>query len=117
MEFLLLFVAPFLQIILSVLRLVRKIQLPLFAIFGFALFAGIICSFIAMEIILDAMSRKAHGEGICGMPGMAALFCGIFITIVTTPIIAMICYFINRYLQKTAEADAPATIPNKPINL
>lgn len=117
MEFLLLFVAPFLQIILSVLRLVRKIQLPLFAIFGFALFLGIICSFMAMEIILDAMSREAHGRGICGMPGMAVLFAGLFITFVTTPIIAMVCYLISRYVQKTAEADAPAIIPNKPINL
>jgi len=113
----LLFAAPVLQIILSVLRLARKISLPLYAIFWLALVVGFICSFMAMNIVLDAMSRAAHGRGICGMPAMGVLFAGLFITFVTTPIISIICYFINRYIKKTAEADAPAIIPNKPINL
>lgn len=113
MELLLLFAAPILQIILSVLRLVSKIALPLFIIFGIALFSGIMCSFIAMRIVLDAMSQEAHGRGICGMPAMAALFAGVFITLVTTPLIAIVSYFINRYIQKTAKAKTPAVIPNK----
>ena len=113
MELLLLFTAPVLQTILSVLTLTRKILLPLFVIFGIALFGGILGSFLAMRIVLNDMVRLAHGkELICGMPGMAILFGGIFITFVTTPTIAFICYFINRYIQKTAEAKAPAFIPN-----
>lgn len=97
---LLLFAAPVIQIVLSVLRLTGKMPLPLMLIFAIAFFIGIAASFIAMGIVLDEIPASS-GHGKCGMPGMAALFGGLFITFVSAPVIALICALINFYRMKS----------------
>jgi hypothetical protein len=105
MEFVLLFTAPILQIILSVLKLNSKIKLHLFIIFFVALFTGLACSFLSMKIVLDQMRALAPDRYICGMPAMALLLGGLFITFIATPIITIVCHFIYRYLHKAAKAN------------
>ena len=106
MEFILLFTAPVLQIILSIFKLAGKIKSPLSIIFFIALFTGVACSFLSMKIVIDQMTALAPDKYICGMPAMALLLGGLFITFVTAPIITIIGYFINRYLCKKARANA-----------
>jgi hypothetical protein len=105
MEFVLLFAAPVLQIILSLFKLTGKVKLHLYIIFFIALFTGAACSFLSMKIILDQMRALAPDRYICGMPAMALLLGGLFITFVTAPIITIIGYFVNRNLSKAAKAN------------
>jgi hypothetical protein len=100
MELLLLLVAPVLQIILSVLRLSRKLSVPLSVIFGFAVITGIACSFFASNLVVEGIRAESHGQYVCGMPGLAFVIIGLFITLVSTPIIAIVCYFISRSQNK-----------------
>jgi len=105
MEFVLLFTAPVLQIILSIFKLAGKLPLHLSVIFFIALFTGVACSFLSMKIILDQMTALAPDRYICGMPAMALLLGGLFITFATAPVITIVSHFINRYLYKRANAN------------
>jgi hypothetical protein len=93
MEFVLLFAAPVLQIILSLFKLTGKVKLHLSVIFFIALFTGAACSFLSMKIVLDQMRSLAPDRYICGMPAMALLLGGLFITFIATPIITIVCHF------------------------
>ncbi|OOQ58135.1 hypothetical protein [Mucilaginibacter pedocola] len=95
MELVLLFAAPVIQLILSVLKLCRSISIPLAAIYMGAVFAGAICSFIGMKIMLSQMAVASHGQGFCGMPALGFLFGGAFITLISTSLIAGICAIIE----------------------
>ncbi|MBD1363906.1 hypothetical protein IDJ77_08810 [Mucilaginibacter sp. ZT4R22] len=112
MELLLLFAAPVLQIILSLFRLTGKIRIPLVVIFVLSLFSGIVCSFICMNIVLNELTATSPDRGVCGMPALGALVVGIFITVVSGSVIAVISALVDLYIQKMAKAKAPAIIPN-----
>nr|WP_294942662.1 hypothetical protein [uncultured Mucilaginibacter sp.] len=108
MEFLLLLVAPVLQIILSALRLARKISLPLFLIFWFAIITGIACSVFISKLVMAEISAQSQGRYICGLPGFVFLMGGLFVSFISASVIAFVCYFLNRGSQSEPEAEVPA---------
>lgn len=98
---LLIFAAPIVQITLSILRLLGKLQLPLYAIFVLALAIGVAASFAAMSIVFN--ETPALSEGIrCGTPAMAFFFGGLFIAFITGPLIWIVCALINVHQIKRA---------------
>jgi hypothetical protein len=90
---LLIFIAPAFQIIFSVLRVNRMTTTPLYLIFPATILLGFVLSFTAMKVLVDNMPTTGMR---CATPAMAVLFCGIFITLVTSPIISLVFYFINK---------------------
>jgi hypothetical protein len=72
------------------------------------LFSGIVCSFICMNMVLNELTASSPIHGVCGMPAFGALVVGIFITVVSASVIAVISALINLYIQKMAKAKAPA---------
>jgi hypothetical protein len=96
---LLIFIAPILQTFISILKIKRVISVPLFLIFAASILLGFILSFKAMGIVNDEMPASRSGMH-CGMPGLAVLFAGIFITLITSPIISFVFFLINRSIRR-----------------
>ena len=101
MPMLLIFIAPIFQIIVSILRVTRVILVPLYLIFASTILLGFTLSFTAMGSILDNMPGTGPH---CGMPAMGVLFGGIFITLITSPIISLVVFLINRSINNREAA-------------
>ncbi len=99
LSLLLLFTAPVIQIVLSILRIKRLIALTLNMIPAFTVALGFILSFVAMELVFNNL---AASNVRCGLPGISCLFCGFFITLFATPVISMFFYFIDRMNHRSA---------------
>jgi hypothetical protein len=97
MQELLIFIAPIFQIIISTLKITWVISVPLFLIFAATILVGFVLSFSAMRITLDETTGlDMH----CGTPGIAILFAGVLITLITSPIILLFFYLINRSISR-----------------
>jgi hypothetical protein len=96
--FLLLFVAPCMQIILSLLRLKGRIKLPLLIIDVLALSLGFVLSIASMGVSIYGLS-----PGIKCATGCAAfVFFGFLITVIAVPIIAIVTFLAHRSKKKMA---------------
>jgi len=90
--FVLLFVAPFLQIILSALRLKRRIILPLLLIDLTAFVLGLLLSICAMFISMWGLSPNIK----CLTGCTAFLVLGFLTTIIAVPGISIYTFFLFR---------------------
>jgi len=90
LSLIMLFIAPVLQIILSMLRINGRISTPIGAIVVWTFIAGIILTVISVLIVSHNIPHNPHSIR-CGTIDAAFLFCGLFITIVSIPIIGLIC--------------------------
>lgn len=95
MLLILLFAAPILQIILSILRVLRIIGIRLCWIAAITLLLGLMLPFVSMAIVSDELSVSHPGMH-CGMPAFGALVAGTMITLIATPVVALIFYLIDR---------------------
>ena len=107
LPFYLLFIAPIFQIILTVLRIAKRVSMPLGVIAFIAFVMGIIASIAALNISIDefkASNIKCLDCG--GMLGISFLAIGFVITFISTPVIGLIGYAIfNLNQKKEAVAD------------
>jgi hypothetical protein len=90
--------APIIQIVLSVLRVANRIKIPLIIIAILALALGVALSIWTMNIIIADIPPSPTGFK-CGTGAAAVLIMGIFISIVSSIVIALIsylCYSIAR---------------------
>jgi hypothetical protein len=95
---LMLFIAPALQIILSRLRIKGKVRLPLVAIFLLALLLGFMLSISAFFVSISGLSPGI--KCLTGFTGLIVL--GILITLVTTPLIAIVSFIMFNKRHKTS---------------
>ncbi|OOQ58136.1 hypothetical protein [Mucilaginibacter pedocola] len=99
MELLILFTAPIIQLVLSVRRLSGRTRLPLWSIVIITYASGILCTSLAGYI----MSIRLSASGFrCGVPMVGGIFFGGFITVVVTPVIGIIFFFISQSKKKRA---------------
>ena len=98
----LLFVPPILQIIFSILHISNKIKTPLGVIAFLTLVFGIIFSVLASHLgEKQVISNRKDGHCLdCGLVGVVFLFLGVFLTIITTPVILALFILIKRYKTK-----------------
>jgi hypothetical protein len=102
MELLLIFVAPVLQIVLSLLRLKRKIILPIGAIAVLAIIAGYLLSIQAGKLLMDGIvADSPKGSVHCGMPFAACFILGTFVDTIAAIVIGAICAIIYYRSNKT----------------
>jgi len=96
---LLLFLAPAIQIILSILRLKGTLKLPqgVTAIIAFA--SGVAFTIISINIF-DIESGQTLKGPRCGMGEFAVLLLGSFVILIFTPLIEAIFYFITKFRNK-----------------
>lgn len=92
----LLIIAPLIQIVLSILKINNKIRLPLWFIGLLCLVLGIGLSWLAMYI--DMVNLPPGTK--CATPSVGIIYLGFLITIVTVPLITLVCYFINYRRKK-----------------
>ncbi|MES2275080.1 MAG: hypothetical protein V4592_03595 [Bacteroidota bacterium] len=96
---LLLIIAPILQIVLSVLRIRKKIKLALIVITALALMLGIALSLCVGWIFISCLSvnyKPVLDEG----PGTISIyltFLGLIINFITAPLIGFVCYIVWQY--------------------
>jgi hypothetical protein len=97
-SFLLIIVAPVLQIILSVLFLKGKFKLPIVVIAFFTFLLGIGLAILSSEIINDSIMQEMPNKKCldCGLVGISFTIIGFFITIISVPTIGLICAAILR---------------------
>jgi len=95
--FLLLFVAPFIQITLSSLRLKGRIKLPLLVIDVLALILGIFLSVVAMIISMYGLPPDIK----CATGCAVFVVFGFLITVTAVPIIAMVTFLAYGSKNKT----------------
>jgi len=86
--------APIAQIILSTLRIKRRIGLPIGAITALSFMLGIVLTFAALNIV--AAPPQLPGRIRCGTGEAALLFCGLLLQLILAPTIALISYGIYK---------------------
>jgi hypothetical protein len=100
MDFYLLFVAPCFQIVLSALRITKRISVPLGVIAFISVFAGILASMAAFNISNNKINA-AHIKCLdCGMISISIFAMGLIIAVISAPIIGLIGYAIFILKQK-----------------
>jgi hypothetical protein len=85
--------APIAQIILSILRVKGRIGLPIGAIMVLSFILGIVLTFAALNTV-DPPSPLSRPR--CDFATGVILFGGIFLQMITVPVIAIISYGIYR---------------------
>jgi len=104
--FYLLFLAPIFQIIFSILRITKRISMPLGAIAFFSVVIGIISSIAAFNFSMHNFQASKIKCVDCGaMVAVSFLFIGPFITIVSTLFIGLIGYAIFNLKQDEESAN------------
>ena len=94
MVLLLILIAPIIQIVLSVLCITGKVQLPLVTSWVIANALGVLLSIQAENLVIVA---TPPGRVHCEEVSVAITFGGIFITIFSTAFIGIISYLVYRY--------------------
>jgi hypothetical protein len=94
----LLIIAPILQIIVSTLRINGFVGVPIGMIMLLAFILGILCSLWAMDTI-PVPPQLTPGPR-CGMAEGAVLMGGIFLQIITAPLIAIVSYTVYRFKKR-----------------
>jgi phosphotransferase system glucose/maltose/N-acetylglucosamine-specific IIC component len=102
MEFLILLIAPVLQIIASIMRITEKLNIRLIYIALLAFILGIAFDFILAGIIGDELRRENYH---CSMPMVGTFIVGLLVIIVAVPVIGGISYLVYRDKRKTVDAD------------
>jgi len=98
--FLIWFIAPAVQIILSALRIKGSIILPIIGSMVLSWVLGIVLTVIFLPYLFPPPPPSYSGVR-CGMPEMAMLFGGIFIDGIAALIIGIISYIAYLLKQKT----------------
>ena len=97
---LLILAAPIIQIILSTLRVKERVGLPIGAITILSFILGIALTFVA----LNTRTSSSSIDGLrCDFAGGAILLGGIFLQMITAPIISIISYGIYRIKRRNNE--------------
>jgi hypothetical protein len=91
-------IAPILQIIASIFRVNGFIGVPIGGIMLLAFILGILCSFWAMDT-MPVPPQLTPGPR-CGMAEGAVLMGGIFLQMITAPLIAIVSYVIYRFKKR-----------------
>lgn len=99
MEIIILFLAPLVQLILSALRVTGKIRMHLGGIAALAILLGFIMSFQSMGMVSKNLAASNFR---CGMPAVATLFFGFFMTIVAGFLTWGVFYLLLRLKQRNA---------------
>lgn len=103
MGLLILLLAPVLQISLSALRITGKLKLKLGIVAALCFALGIVMCFASMEMVSDQLAQQGYR---CGMPALGAFILGLIITVVTVPVIWLICYLKCRLKNKQAKPES-----------
>jgi len=90
LSLILLFIAPIVQIIFSVLRIYGYTTTPINAIAAISLLSGLILSYILMSLAIYLLLAGVKG----GTAEVSIVFLGIFITCISIPI-RILSYFIH----------------------
>lgn len=115
-SFWLFFIAPVFQIVLSTLRVSKRILMPLGVIGIIALTIAIITSIIPFNTSFNGL-KSAHVKCVdCGMVPLAFLVLGLLVTILVTLIIALIFLSIkgikdNKIGKRSHPTQAPNSTP------
>lgn len=105
MELLLIALAPILQIILSILRVAGKINIPTGLIAVLAILAGGFFSMKAGSLEMDAIAAKSPVHSHCGMPFVAIFIGGTFVDSIAAVIIGIICGVTYYQIKKNRAAN------------
>lgn len=101
MELLLIFLAPVLQIMFSVLRITGQIKVPIGVIAFLAIIAGGILSFNAASLeMADIVAHTPKGHFVCGTPLVAFFLCGTLMNATAAIVIGGICAIIYSQINK-----------------
>ncbi|HEK19370.1 hypothetical protein [Mucilaginibacter sp. 44-25] len=98
MEFLVLLLAPVLQITLSALKITGKLKLKLGIVAALCFALGIVMCFASMKMVLDQLAERQYH---CGMPAVGAFIVGLIITFITVPLIWVTSYTKYRVKNKS----------------
>jgi len=108
MELYLIFIAPVLQIVLSVLRGTGKIKMPLGVIAVLAIIAGGILSAEGANLVMDnIMANDPNGRIHCGTPAAMFFLGGTFIDLIASILIGAISIIIYYQAIKSKKATSP----------
>lgn len=103
MGLLILLFAPVLQITLSALRITGRLNLKLGIVALLCFGLGITMCFASMKMVLDQLAQQGYR---CGMPALGAFILGLIITVVTVPVIWLICHLTCRQKNKQAKPES-----------